>query len=629
MAVNKTKREVRYLNKDFSQFKENLINYTKTYFPNTYNDFNESSPGMLFLEQAAVVGDVLSFYMDLQLRESLLTQASERANIIARATGLGYKVKNRIPSNAKIDVYQLVPAINSGSQVQPDLRYALKVLPGMIVGSSTVRNVQFRTLDYVDMKLSGSNSPLEITVYEINDITKEPTFFLLKKQANIINGEQKTSTFTFNASRPFDRITLSDDEGIIEIVSVTDSDGNTWTEVPYLAQDTVYESVLNVSKNDPVASLYAGETPYLLKMKKVPRRFVSKFQTNGDLQIQFGGGIAGLDDEELIPNPDTVGSNIYLATNNIDQAIDPTNFLYTRTYGIAPSNTTLTVTYTVGGGLESNVPANDITELISVQFEEDDPSLNVALLNTVKSSVAVNNPAPANGGKSEETDEEIRQNALANYATQMRNVTKEDYVSRCYSMPPKFGSIAKAFITRDFQLDKTDPKTKIANQLALNLYLLSYDAANSLVPVNDATKENLKTYLNQYRILTDAVNLKNAFIINIGINFEIVVYSDKNANEVLLRAIDTVKSFFDIRKWQINQPILLSEIYNAISLTDGVQSVIDVEIENLFDQDLGYSGNVYDIEAATRDQIVFPSLDPSIFEIKFPNRDIKGKVVNY
>jgi hypothetical protein len=629
MAVNKNKREVRYLNKDFSQFKESLINYTKTYFPNTYNDFNEASPGMLFLEQAAVVGDVLSFYMDLQLRESLLTQATERANIIARATGLGYKVKNRIPSTAKIDVYQLVPAITAGSDVVPDLRYALKILPGMVVGSTTNRNVQFRTLDYVDMKLSGSNSPLEITVYEINDITNEPTFFLLKKSANVINGTQKTATFNFNESKPFDRITLSDDEGIIEIVSVADADGNTWSEVPYLAQDTIYDSVLNVSKNDPVSSVYADETPYLLKLKKVPRRFVTKFQSNGDLQIQFGGGIAGLDDEELIPNPDTVGSNIYLATNSSDQAIDPTNFLYTRTYGIAPSNTTLTVTYTIGGGLESNVSANDIVELLSVVFEEDDISLNTALLNTVKSSVAVNNPASANGGKSEETDEEIRQNALANYATQLRNVTKEDYISRCYSLPPKYGSIAKAFITRDFQIDKTDPKTKIANPLALNLYLLSYDANNTLVPVNSATKENLKTYLNQYRILTDAVNLKDAFVINIGINFEIVVYADRNANEVLLQAIDSIKTFFNIQKWQINQPILLSEIYNIISLTSGVQSVINAEIENLFDQDLGYSGNVYDIAAATRDQIVFPSLDPSIFEIKYLNRDIKGKVINY
>jgi hypothetical protein len=219
---------------------------------------------------------------------------------------------------------------------------------------------------------------------------------------------------------------------------------------------------------------------------------------------------------------------------------------------------------------------------------------------------------------------------LANFATQNRLVTREDYIIRSYSMPSKFGSVAKAYIVPDDQISQNDfETTRIPNPLAMNLYVLGFNQSKQLVELNTAVKENLKTYLDYYRILTDAINIKNAFIINIGIDFEISVLPNYNSNDVLLRCIDAAKTLMNIDRWQINQPIIKSDLVTTIAGIKGVQSVISVSLKNLYDDALGYSGNVYDLTTATRNGVIYPSLDPSIFEVKFPDSDIKGKVVTY
>jgi len=196
-------------------------------------------------------------------------------------------------------------------------------------------------------------------------------------------------------------------------------------------------------------------------------------------------------------------------------------------------------------------------------------------------------------------------------------------------MPARFGSVAKAYIVPDDQIAQEEAEERrIKNPLAMNLYVLGYNSSKQLVNLNDAVKENLKTYLDQYRIMTDAINIKNAFIINIGIDFEITVRPNYNSNEVLLRCIDRVKTYFDISKWQINQPIIKTEVLNTIANVTGVQSVIDIRFKNLYDTSLNYSGNVYSLSSAQKNGVIYPSLDPSIFEVKFPNRDIKGRVVS-
>ena len=620
-----TKKEIKYLNKDFSQFRENLIEYAKNYFPNTYNDFNESSPGMMFMEMASYVGDVLSYYTDNQLKESFLQFAGSRGNVLALAANVGYKQKNKIPATVDLDVFQLIPAKSTKDGKVPDWDYALTVQEGMVVKSEDT-GIEFRTLSLISFRVSSSFDPTDISIYQISDEDKTPEFYLLKKRAKAISGQIKTATYTFGAAKRFDKILIEDTDAI-EIVSVIDSDLNNWTEVPYLAQDTVYESVANTVQNDPELSVFT-DVPYLIKLKKTSRRFITRFRSDRKLEIQFGPGISNDSDEEIIPNPDNVGSSLTGLQAQFDFPIDPSNFMYTKSYGLAPSNTTLTVVYTIGGGIESNVPANSLKNVVDIQYQIDSQNLDLTLLKQIKASIACTNTTPAVGGKSEESIEEIRQNAMANFASQQRMVTTQDYIIRAYSMPPRFGSVSKAYVIQDQQQNPDYGMKPIPNPLAINLYTLGYNGNGNLTALNPAILENLKTYIESYRILTDAINIKAAFIINIGIQFEVITQTEYNSNEVLIKCIAKLKEMFNSKIWQINQPIVISKIYNELDRVDGVQSVTSVRINNLYDTVSGYSGNVYDITAATKGGIVYPSLDASIFEVKYPNNDIIGKVVS-
>ena len=631
-------KDVSLIGRDFGEFRKNLIDFSKTYFPNTYNDFNESSPGMMFIEMASYVGDVLSFYTDTQLRESLLINAEEKANLFNLAATYGYKPKNIVPSAVTLDVFQLVPSKGSADTVRPDFDYGLKVARNMSVGSDEFQDVEFRTTTDIDFQFSSSFNPTEVSVYSINESTNEPIYYLLKKQVKATSGTVKTQTFTFGSAKIYDKIRITD-SNIIKIKSITDEDGDIWTEVPFLAQDTVFEQIENNQDNTLDFSQHAGETPYLLQLNRVPKRFITKFEDESNLTIQFGAGISSNADEEIIPNPDNVGAALYTANASLDQGIDPSNFLYTKTYGVAPSNTTLTVEYFVGNGIKDNVPAKDLINITGRVFENDNTlNLNQDTLRFSENSLAVTNPTPAVGGRSKETDDEIRNNAMAYFAAQNRTVSREDYIMRCYALPPQFGSVAKAYILQDYQIEnkKVDGSvvsTEIPNPLALNLYTLGYDNKKKLTQLNNATKTNLKTYISYYRMLTDAVNIKDAFIVNIAIQFDIIVLPDANSNETLLRCIAALKDYFNIDNWSINQPITLSQIYVLLDGIQGVQSVPrpdaqgvgGLQITNKYNGN--YSPNKYSINTATKMGVIYPPKDSSIFEVKFPNLDIKGKVI--
>ena len=639
--TNKTdlvRKDVSLVGKDFGQLRKNLIEFSKNYFPNTFNDFNESSPGMMFIEMASYVGDVLSFYTDTQLRESLLINAEEKANLFNLAATYGYKPKNIVPSAVTLDVFQLVPSKGSGDTVRPDYDYGLKVARNMSVGSDEFQDVEFRTTTDIDFQSSSSFNPTEVSVYSINESTNEPIYYLLKKQVKATSGTVKTQTFLFGSAKIYDKIRITD-SNIIKIKSITDEDNDIWTEVPFLAQDTVFEQIENNQDNTLDYSQHAGETPYLLQLNRVPKRFITKFEDERNLTIQFGAGISSNADEEIIPNPDNVGSALYTANASLDQGIDPSNFLYTKPYGVAPANTTLTVEYFVGNGIKDNVPAKDLINITGRVFENDNTlNLNQDTLRFAQNSLAVTNPTPAVGGRSKETDDEIRNNAMAYFAAQNRTVSREDYIMRCYALPPQFGSVAKAYILQDYQIEnkKVDGSvvsTEIPNPLALNLYTLGYDNNKKLTQLNNATKTNLKTYISYYRMLTDAVNIKDAFIVNIAIQFDIIVLPDANSNETLLRCIAALKDYFNIDNWSINQPITLSQIYVLLDGIQGVQTVPrpdsqgvgGLQITNKYNGN--YSPNKYSINTATKMGVIFPPKDSSIFEVKFPNLDIKGKVI--
>jgi hypothetical protein len=631
-------KDVSLIGRDFGEFRKNLIEFSKNYFPNTYNDFNESSPGMMFMEMASYVGDVLSFYTDTQLRESLLSTAEENVNLFNIVNSLGYKPKNIIPASVTMDVFQLVPATGVGDAVKPDFDYAMTVGANMIVGSTDFSDVEFTTISSIDFAFSSSFDPTEVSVYQIDESTNLPVYYLLKKKIKATSGKEKVKTFNFSAPKIYDKIKI-EEENLIRIKNISDSDGDTWTRVPYLAQDTVFEQIDNNEDNSTYLHQYSGDTPYLLELNRVPKRYTTSFEDDGIMAIGFGAGISSNADEEIIPNPDNVGSALYTENQNLDTTLDPSNFLYTKTYGVAPQNTTLTVTYLIGNGIIDNVPAGDLVSVVSSNTSfKNEINLNKNLVSFCKQSIACSNPNAAVGGKTTESQEEIRQNAMAFFAAQNRTVTREDYVMRCYALPPQFGSVAKAYLVQDYQLEnsKVDGQyinTEIPNPLALNLYTCGYDNQKTLTALNPATKYNLKSYISYHRLLTDAVNIKDAHIVNIGVTFEIIVLPEFNSNEVLLRAIDRLKSYFEIDNWRINEPINLSKLYVEIDKVDGVQTVVrpdkqgvgGLQISNKFNGN--YSPNKYSIINATKGGIIFPPKDPSIFEVKFPNTDIRGQVI--
>ena len=630
------KKEVSYLGRDFSSVRQNLIEFAKTYFPTQYNDFNESSPGMMFVEMASYVGDVLNYYVDNQYRETLLNYAEEKKNVYNIAQSYGYKPRTAVPASVELEVTQTVPAKSDGSGgYVADLDYAGVVSTNGIVSSDS--GVDFTLLDQVDFRVSSSLDPMSVEVVQPSS-GNIPTEYLLKKRVLANSGTTTELTFTFTSAKKFDKVTLGN-TGVTEIVSITDSNSNTWYEVPFLAQDTVFESIENTSLTDPTYSQYQNDTPYMLRLIKSSRRFITRVTEDDRTEVRFGAGISDNPDEVIIPNPDNVGSALGFGVSKLDESFDPSNFMKTKTYGLAPSNTTLTIKYRYGGAVEHNVRANSITSGKNITFTIDSGNLDSTKVQTAEDSLSFNNVLPATGGASKETLTEIKQNALAYLNTQNRAVTRQDYITRVYSLPQKFGNIAKAFIVQDEQNEpNTEGETNIIpNPLAMNMYLLGYDDNRKLTSINDAVKQNLKMYLSQYRILTDAINLKNAYVVNVGVKFAIITQRGYNKSEVLFNCVQAVKKHFDVSKWQINQPIVLSDIAYEISLVDGVASVVPpkdnnpdkqlIVITNKATTSSGYSGNVYDIESATRDGVIYPSLDPSIFEVKYPNQDILGKVV--
>ena len=598
-------RDIKYVNKTFSDFRQQLIDYAKNYFPDSYNDFSPTSPGMMFMEMAAYVGDVLSFYQDIQLQETLLQYAQEPGNLYSLAYMMGYRPKISTAATVDIEVFQQVDAIANA----PDWDQALTIPENIQLESTTGTPTRFFVDSKVNFTFSSSYDPTDVSVYASSGNTINT--FLLKKTVKAFSGEVKTKTITIGSPERFKTVTL-EDTNIIGILDVEDGSSNDWYEVPYLAQDTIFEENANAGSDSDLA-------PYLLTLKKVPRRFVTRFTSTGNLQIQFGAGTNSQDDTVITPDPTNVGLGTDNGISKIDVAYDPSNFMFTGTYGLAPANTTLTIRYLVGGGVEANVPANTITTVAN-QGTATGTDTSKA------STIAYNNPRAASGGKDGDSTEEIRQNSLKAYSEQQRAVTREDYIVRALSLPSKFGSVAKVHVLQD-QLTSTKSTTDNiidSNPLSLSMYILAYDNSRKLTTASVNLRENLKQYLSQYRMLTDAVNIKDAFIVNIGIKYDIVLRPGATGREVLLRCTQALQDYFDIRKWNINQPINLGSIYTLLDRIKGVQTVQSIEIENKVGG--SYSQYAYDIKGATKNNIVYPSYDPCIFEVKLPDSDITGRI---
>jgi hypothetical protein len=601
---------ISYLNKTFPDFKSTLQQYAKTYFPTTYNDFSEATPGNMFIEMASYVGDVMSFYLDTQVQENFLLYAKEKENLYAMSYVMGYRPKSTYASTAIIDVYQLIPSINNAGVITPDYNTYGLIIPSNTVLTSTSTGTKFLTTQTIDFTVTSST--------EITFVNSD--YYLFKKQAPAISAEIKEAVINTIPNQKFATATITD-SNIIQILNVTGSDGNFWYEVPYLAQSSIFQSISN-------PNFLTDQVPYLLQLQRVPKRYVSRILSDNTLQLEFGAGLTNnKTDSQIIPTPENIQAGSVPGISNLTNNYNEASIFFTQEYGLIPSGS-LTAKYLVGGGITSNVPANDITliDTTGVYFKNTPGPLSSSVLNSIASS----NPFPSSGGRNGDTTDEIRQNALYSYSTQLRAVTKEDYIVRALSMPANYGTVSKAYISQEISKNpqQTVSFTQNNNPLTLDLYILSYNSNKQLTQASDTLKNNLVTYINQYRMVTDAINIRDAYYINIGINFDITILSGYSNKDVLTNCVSILKDYFNIDKWQVNQPIVLSDITSNLLQVRGVQSVVKLEIINKQDSTGNtYSQYGYDIAGATRQGNIYPSVDPAVFEVRYPNTDIQGRVV--
>jgi hypothetical protein len=674
---------VNYLNKDFSSLKSALVEYAKTYFPNTYRDFNETSPGMMLIEMSAYVGDVLSFYIDNQYKEMLLPLAEERRNVVNLANMLGYKVKPISPSYADLNISQTVTANTDDiDNIIPTYADAQIIDKGLKVTSTADSTIVFETLDIVDFTVSSSISPV-VSDTDGNGLATE---FTLTRQVKAVSGETKTKTFSIGSPEKFKRITLPE-TNVVEILSVKDSNNNKWYEVEYLAQDKVpaeehyhyaerddaYSSIDNSSQGSLVS------VPYTLEFIKSSKRFITEINEDNTTSLVFGNGLLHQSATGSLSDgffqTEQVGITIPGETENITSDISPVLGTAMASLGESPSNTTLTVEYRIGGGIPSNVPAGDLTTLSSIS----------RLINGNGVDPTITNLEPARGGADEQSIEEIKRKTQAHFITQKRCVTKEDYEARVLAMPAKFGNIAKVSVNRatspvatttqqqelfnlfdnnaDTNLNFEEFQSYLANAAytptipSVEIHILSYDNNKNLVNPPDLLMTNLRNYLNEFRMISDEFAIYAGKVVNFGVFFEVVSHKYANKHDVKLRCINTIIDYFDIDKMKFRQPIFTSELIYELMGLDGVRGVNHVEltqgtaefnnvntfVPELYDisidgglevtgnnSNYGYFydfGQFYGVDTIGGNGVIIPSVEPSVFELKNPNENVKGVVL--
>ncbi len=633
---------VNYLNKDFGALKTSLMNYAKSYFPNTYRDFNETSPGMMLLEMNAYVGDVLSFYIDQQYKEMLLPLAEERKNIITMAKMFGYKVKPIVPAFVDLTFTSEVNA-SSGDVTKVDYSDAGTFDAGIEIASDTNSDIIFTTLEPIDFRITGSNDGNTIGSSAASGLASTYT---LSRTVKAVSATQKTITFQVGIPEKFKTLTIPD-TNVIDIVSCVDSNGSNWYEVDFLAQDKV---PISTHYTDDVNrdSAYSTETgaiessaaiPYSLTYLTTTKRFTRETNVDNTTSLVFGNGVLknGQVVDEGFIDTEQIGIIIPGQTNDLNSSIDPLLGDEYSTLGETPNNTTLTVTYRVGGGVNSNIPSADISTT---------PSITAQSGNTSATLTSVTNNRPARGGRNEEDTLEIKEKAKAFFTTQNRCVTKEDYEARVMNIPSKFGNIAKVYVAR-LQLGQAtdqievlikqqlnDIQSNISSQLeqvvsnlpgqnlteiaagisdvnqslfsqmsnieitaeslellsTINIYILGYNNRKQLVgnPNTNSTgtndnlpltlMTNIKKYLENFKLLTDTITLNDGYIVNFGVIFDVIAEKYANKQEVKLKCIQKIKDYFRIEKMQFNQPIFKSDLEYELMGVEGVRSIGHVTI---------------------------------------------------
>ena len=595
--MSKKLEAIDYTSRDFASIRRDLENFARRYYPNTYGDFNEASFGSLMLDTVAYVGDILSFYLDYQANESFLDSAIEYNNVVRLVRQMGLKLNPNPSSYGVVTLYIKVPA--STTTQGPDTNY----IPVLKASSEFTSDAggYYTLLDDVDF----AKEQNQIVVSDAGN-TGAPTHFVIRAQGRAVSGRLGRDKITVGNFQRFRKIPISIAR-INNVVSVYDLEGHRFYEVDHLTQNVIYKAVRNTTAT-------RATVPNILKPFPVPRRFTVEFE-NGKTFLQFGYG----SDSELNNGSVIDPSNLMLNMNGrdyvTDTGFDPTKLLDTDKFGIAPANTDLVVSFRYNTTKDVNAPVNSINEISRglITFKEENV-LAAAKRQGVVRSLQVINEEQFVGSVSLPDSDEIKQRAYSYFATQNRAVTAEDYRAICYGMPAKFGKVKRVAIVRDFDSFKRN----------LNLYVVSENASGKLVPPNASLKSNLKNWLAQYKMINDTIDILDAKIVNFGIEYEAAIDMSANRFNVINSAASALASKFS-HSYDIGEPINVSDIYKTLNKVEGLLDVITVRIVEK--SGANYSGDSYDFRAATSaDNLRILAEENVVFEMKFPNTDIKGSI---
>ena len=592
------KSPIKYTSRDFDSIKRDLIEHAKRYYPDTYKDFNEASFGSLMLDTVSYIGDILSFYVDYQVNESFFDSAIEYNNIIRLSRQMGYKYKANPSSYGEVAIYAIIPASATG--LGPDPAY----MPTLRRGTEHASTSGNTFILDEDVKFSDPSN--ETVVARVDTATGLPTSYAVRAYGRIVSGLFGVESLPAGSFERFKRIKLASNS-ITEIISVVDTEGNKYFEVEHLSQNTVYKEVVNKGDN-------SDTVPSLIRPMIVPRRFVVEREQN-EIYLQFGYG----SDKEITTPSVADPKNVVIDFNGrdhiTDKSFDPYRLLPSDKFGVAPSNTTLTITYRTNTATNVNAAAGSVTRVIRPLIEfEDRSTLLESSISDIINSLESFNEEPINGDTTLPSANEIRRRTIDFFATQNRAVTQLDYESLVYSMPDNFGSIKRCRIIRD-------PDSLRRN---LNLYVLSEDSAGKLATTNSTIKENVKVWLNRTKMISDTIDILDAKIVNVGIDFEVVADEESNRFQLLSECVNVVKNLFATTPF-IGEPLYLTDIYSALNKVDGVVDTKRVEVANKVGTN--YSTTRFDLNNALSADGRYLSVPQNVaLEVKFPDTDIKGAI---
>ena len=587
---------IKYTSRDFSTIRNDLIDYVKRYYSDTYRDFNEASFGALMLDTVAYVGDILSFYLDYQANESFLNTAVEYDNILRLGRAMGYKQRGNPSTYGVVTCFVMVPALSGA----PDTTY----MPVLQRGSqfSTRNGNVFTLID--DIHFGSSEN--EVVVARVNTTTGLPTYFAVRAEGRVVSGELERETVSVGEFERFLRIKLAA-PNVTEVLSVVDSEGHDYYEVDHLSQNVVYKEVVNrVSDSNLVKSI--------LKPVSVARRYTVE-QERDVAYLQFGYGSDSEISSDSIADPSEVVLDIHGRDYIQDSSFDPTKLISSDKFGVAPSETTLTIAYRTNTSTNCNAAVNSLVNAVRPAFAFDNAAdLNVETMQFVADSLEATNEKPIVGDVSMPTSEELRRRVMDVYAAQNRAVSKQDYISMAYQMPSNFGSIKRCNIVQD----------RDSLRRNLNLYVVSEDASGNLTLANNTIKTNLKNWLSKNKMINDTVDILDPKILNFGIEFEAVAEANVNRFELLSRVIQRIKEKYQIVA-DMGESFYITDVYNIVNDVEGVIDASNVKITNLVGG--SYSNSSISInrhKSADGRQIIVP--EDSIWEIKYPDSDIKGVI---